>query len=90
MTAPAGNSKWAWEWEGYSAPTIYAWTDEDEKNFKDFFPCFGDYNGIGEFSYWVKAELNKLSKSQKDTLRSLIKNYWNKVDNEYKTKGNKE
>ena len=89
MTAPAGNRAWIWEWEGFTAPTPYDWTEEDEKSFKEFFPCFDHYAGIGDFSYWIKAELNKLSKSQKDTLRSLIKNYWNRVDNEYETKGNK-
>lgn len=60
MSYPAGNSNWAWEWMGFCPPPVGYGAVVDTK-YNKFIKCFDAYYGVGDFTYWVRAELQKLS-----------------------------
>lgn len=70
MSSPAGRENWAWEWMGFSPPIIY---DElKDPSFEPYRKCMGEYFGIGDFSYWDKDEIAKLSNNEKLRLLKLL------------------
>ena len=72
MSYPAGNTNWAWEWMGFSAPNT-CYNDEPVKDvYHKFRNCFDAYYGIGDFDYWKRNELQKLSDEDKVELIKLL------------------
>lgn len=72
MSFPAGRKEWAWEWMGFSPPnTCYNPNPLDEK-YKKFSQCFDAYYGIGDFDYWKRSELARLTEAEKVELVNYL------------------
>ena len=72
MSNPAANPNWSFEWMGLKPPGLCYKTQSDIfPKYDKFKQCFGAYYGIGDFDYWIKANLDVLSNEDKLELLNL-------------------
>jgi hypothetical protein len=73
---PRGNDNWAWIWMGMNPPpTCYSTRQVSEyinTRYKKFRQCFDSFYGIGDFDYWDRTEILKLSNVDKLELLKLL------------------
>lgn len=71
-SSPAGREGWAWTWMGLKPPNL-CYNDKDlPEKYEPFRHCFDAYYGIGDFDYWKKSEVDRLTLEGRETLLKLL------------------
>ena len=65
MSYPANRREWAWEWMGFNPPNTCYNSNPIPDKYNKFKQCFNAYYGIGDFDYWKRDELIKLTQVEK-------------------------